>query len=858
VKRHLRLTVAIACLLALGASWTLRQTPASAQGDDPQRWLYEDKAAYAELSGSARSAVDFRFAPPREGGDGSLLGDGEAAGFEGLAPLGNVLVNDPTTDTIRDVQSETTMVLGARGTVVSAFNDSGSLVPSTSGHFDGFSRSADFGASWTDRGHVGNRAFGSAGDPVLARDNATGRMYLATLYFRGSGINVFRSSDDGLTFGAPVNAMPGFQQASGGLDFLDKEWIAVDNVPGPGQGNVYVVARNFSAGGGAAARAGITFARSTNGGQSYGPSPGMLLAAGGQGGWVVVGADHAVYVFWFDSSAVPSRLSVRKSTDQGVTFGPRITVAPLLSTGVNGDMGLEFRTNTFLQAVANPVDPNLLYAVFNDNPVGSDRGDIYLTQSFDAGATWSPAVRVNDDPTSRDQWQPSLAVTPNGTHLFVGFYDRRLSVTNTLIDVWGTIGTISGPSVTFGRNFRITTASFPPVPGGSSVNPAYMGDYDQAVADGELFYYTWGDNRLPNPNDPVGRPRQPDVRFVGIPVSGPTPASALTAAASAVTGGNGNAMIDPNECSGFTVTLQNFGPGAAMSVSAALATTTPGVTITQATAAYPDIPPGESATSVAPFQLSTSPEFRCGVTIGLTLTVTVADGTFTFPLSLRTGSLGPTTRFDNNGPLPIPEVGTVESPVTVSGISEALAKVRVSLHLDHTFDGDLRIALVAPDNTVAFVALNRGGAGDNYGTACSPDNGRTTFDDDAVTPVATGLAPFVGTFKPDQALAAFNGKVGSAVNGTWKLRIIDDFFGDSGNVNCWSLLLTAATCPDGGGQCLLRTETEHVSIDSANARRFVHRPEFAFAQTLFGDWWKGGRQSTLLPHRAGIGAAGKR
>jgi subtilisin-like proprotein convertase family protein len=451
-------------------------------------------------------------------------------------------------------------------------------------------------------------------------------------------------------------------------------------------------------------------------------------------------------------------------------------------------------------------------------------------------------VRVNDDPTTRDQWQPSIGVTRDGSHLFIGFYDRRLSLTNTLIDVFGAIGTISGggATVTFGPNFRITTESFPAVPGGTSVNPVYMGDYDQVAADNGSFYYVWGDNRLPNPNNPVGRPRQPDVRFARIPMTGVPTASILLAVASAVSGGNGNGMIDPDECNNLSVTLLNLGNEAATGVSATLSTTTPGVTITQATSSYPAIPPGGTATNSTPFQISTSPAFICGISVNLTLTVTADDGTFTFALSLPTGSPGTTTRFDNDTPVPIPEVGTVNSPIDVSGFTGVLNKVRVSLHLHHTFDGDLRIGLVAPDNTLVFLALNRGGAGHDYGTACSPDASRTIFDDAAVTPIASGAAPFVGTFRPDQSLATFNGRSDSAVNGTWQLRIIDDFPMDEGTLNCWSLLLQPAVCADGGGQCSTTAPDALASLNTVWRNWFVRRPAVNTAPTFFGRVLPGG------------------
>ncbi len=37
-----------------------------------------------------------------------------------------------------------------------------------------------------------------------------------------------------------------------------------------------------------------------------------------------------------------------------------------------------------------------------------------MTMSTDGGATWSAGTRVNDDATTTDQWQPTIAVTPDG------------------------------------------------------------------------------------------------------------------------------------------------------------------------------------------------------------------------------------------------------------------------------------------------------------------------------------------------------------------------------------------------------------------------------------------------------------
>jgi hypothetical protein len=218
---------------------------------------------------------------------------------------------------------------------------------------------------------------------------------------------------------------------------------------------------------------------------------------------------------------VPNIIRVRKSTDEGLTFGPAVNVATLNTNGVNGDLALAggFRTNAFPQAAINPVNGDLyvVYADCSSTPctTAADHGNVFLRRSTDGGASWGAAVKVNDDAGPQSQFMPVITVTPNGQQLFVGWYDRRLGP-ETIIDRFGAIASINlaaGGAVTFLPNQRITTASFPVVRGQDPVvNSTYMGDYDQAVSDVQTFHMTWGDNRLPNPNVPK-HVNQPDVRY---------------------------------------------------------------------------------------------------------------------------------------------------------------------------------------------------------------------------------------------------------------------------------------------------------------------------------------------------------
>jgi hypothetical protein len=425
----------------------------------------------------------------------------------------NVLVNNTAEDvSAQDTQSETTITLGTGSNVIVAFNDSEEFT-SGSNHFTGYAQSNNSGASFTDEGGLPNSTNGDVGDPVLAHSARTGEIFLSTLSFTNPNtLAFFKSSDNGVTFGGPVNSAPGYKRAT-----LDKDWMTVDNFPGKGQGIIYVSFTDFAPFGGST----IRLTRSLTDGATWIPPQGVALSPSGdtvQGSYIVVGPDHVVYDFYLDGTAFDhQQIMVTKSTNFGQTFSTPTPVVTLATTGVNGDLGLNggFRTNAFPHVAVNPVT-GALYLVYNDKGIGSDLADIYFTQSTNGGASWSNPVRVDDDLTSNDQWQPDIAVTPDGTKLFSGWYDRRLDPHNSAVNWFGTIADINGSTVTFRPNFRISSQAFPVVIGQDPVvNTTYMGDYDTAVADNSFFYTTWGDNRLAD----AAHTHNPDVRFSQIPVS---------------------------------------------------------------------------------------------------------------------------------------------------------------------------------------------------------------------------------------------------------------------------------------------------------------------------------------------------
>ncbi|VTS06475.1 S8 family serine peptidase [Tuwongella immobilis] len=129
---------------------------------------------------------------------------------------------------------------------------------------------------------------------------------------------------------------------------------------------------------------------------------------------------------------------------------------------------------------------------------------------------------------------------------------------------------------------------------------------------------------------------------------------------------------------------------------------------------------------------------------------------------------GPTT--------PITAGGTKTFTTVVSGQTLPVNDLNVLISMTHTFIGDVTIQLTSPQGTTVTLFRRRGGGGDNLTN--------TWFDDRAGSAISFGTAPFTGSFRPESALAAFNGE---DPNGTWTLSIDDLFTSDTGSLVNWQL-----------------------------------------------------------------------
>jgi hypothetical protein len=109
----------------------------------------------------------------------------------------------------------------------------------------------------------------------------------------------------------------------------------------------------------------------------------------------------------------------------------------------------------------------------------------------------------------------------------------------------------------------------------------------------------------------------------------------------ASSGGNGNGVMNTNECAYVNIGVKNNGCATETSISATLTTTTPGVTVVQGSSSYPNMVIDASGLNQTPFKIQTSNAFVCGTNIALNLNLTYAGGNKTIAVSIPTCSGGP-------------------------------------------------------------------------------------------------------------------------------------------------------------------------------------------------------------------------
>lgn len=291
-----------------------------------------------------------------------------------------------------------------------------------------------------------------------------------------------------------------------------------------------------------------------------------------------------------------------------------------------------------------------------------------------------------------------------------------------------------------------------------------------------------------------------------------SPFLALQSSTAFEVSGNGSGFFDPCERVGLSVTLVNNGGASATNVASTLTSNSPGVTVEAGTSTFADMPASGSASNDMPLTVALDQTVVCGSVVDLTLTVTYDPGgnTIMIPLGFIVGRPGTPLTFSFAGaPVSIPDAvdltgtnpgapalvplnvagvgGIFDVDFRIDGVTCSSAVGSTTVGIKHSFVNDLEVKVISPSGTQVLAIDNADGSGNNY---C-----QTVLDDESSGPsiqsITTPMAPFTGSFRPNQALSAFDGE---NADGTWMLSVQDFFQFDTGDVRAFSLIITPAVC----------------------------------------------------------------
>lgn len=364
----------------------------------------------------------------------------------------------------------------------------------------GVATSADRGKTWRVRfknpADPAPKTVGSCSDPIAAT-GAHGAMYVGAEWTEpgtalGLDTYVSRSTDGGETWGPAVYAT-GFRDtvknvlAAPNYGIDDRPWLVADSRTG----TVYANMADF------APRLGHWIVASHDRGRTFGPPRALASHAAPEywGGDYIPSAAFGVLAVSYVATGVDPDCLCRQvfetSRDDGVTWTRHAAPIPAQWTA------------------ADPSHPGR-FAIMSGGEDISDwqsfnADNLLVSVTSDYGKTWSPPVRIGEDPPN-PRWMPWLAYGPTGV-LGLSYRTKYgtsscltpYDCTNTSYAEWAAISADGG--FHFGPPVRISHAvSAAQIDNGTGF--AAGDDFGTIALDDKYLYVAWGDMRK-SPNSPA-------------------------------------------------------------------------------------------------------------------------------------------------------------------------------------------------------------------------------------------------------------------------------------------------------------------------------------------------------------------
>ena len=341
---------------------------------------------------------------------------------------------------------------------------------------------------------------------------------------------VSASTDGGLTWGRPAkvtscdcNGVGKGAGLGGNGQFPDHEAITVDTWPNsPHRGRIYVTQAQFHGNGGPSP---ITLFWSDDG--THWSKPIAVSHSphnSNQDAIATVGQDGTVYVT-FDNehggnngTSYVQSVFIAKSTNGGQSFGPNYKVINWVDPVAQDLANSEYRASSY--PVPGIDSHNRLTVVWNDRRTGASQVFVQRAHAADIAngrSAWTTPVRLN--PSEHQQFFPWLDVAPNN-RVDVVFYDRTADADDFLNFV--TYSALT-PTSTTGLGVTIANTPITPTAGSDGLDGSletgqtttscspFIGDYIGVASTDSDVFLGWTDNGGSNNSDPLGNPTGCDV-----------------------------------------------------------------------------------------------------------------------------------------------------------------------------------------------------------------------------------------------------------------------------------------------------------------------------------------------------------
>ncbi|NVO20223.1 MAG: T9SS type A sorting domain-containing protein [Bacteroidetes bacterium] len=327
---------------------------------------------------------------------------------------------------------------------------------------------------------------GVYGDPVLVIDT-NGYFY----YFHLSNpvnnpggwldqIVCQRSTNSGLSWndGSGIGKNSPAQQ--------DKPWVIVN----PYNNELYVTWTQFDLYGvsDTTKHSNIHFSSSSDNGISWTPAIRLNEISGNcvdsdstvEGAVPAVGPEGEIYTSW----AGPAGIVFDRSLDGGITWLDHDITVSDMPGGWDFQVPGIFRVNgmpvTCCDLSKGPHN-GTIYINWSDQRNGTFDTDIWLSKSTDGGNTWSPPLRVNNDPPGKQQFFNWMTIDQSTGYIWIVFYDRR-NYNDNRTDVFLACSTDGGNTFS---NFKVSETPFLPS------QTVFFGDYTCITAHNNKIRPIW-------------------------------------------------------------------------------------------------------------------------------------------------------------------------------------------------------------------------------------------------------------------------------------------------------------------------------------------------------------------------------